>query len=1045
MRFAVSDRRGINMIPILYEKTETEFTSNGIGLLSDCIYCNVTEERNGLYECEFQYPQTGIHFEDITEGRIIACTHDEAGDVQAFDIYKSSKVIDGIVTFYARHISYRQNEIAVKPFTSQSCAGAIQALKTNSINTNPFSYWTDKAVDGEYKVSQIRALRGLLGGEQGSLLDRYGTGEYEWDNFTTKLHLHRGKDTDVEIRYGKNLIDLTDDSDFSDTYNGVAPFWIGTQMGEDDGEQEEVFVKLTEWAIYSENTTYGSRDIVIPLDLSGSFQEPPTEQELRTKAQSYLADSIAPNRNLKVDFVQLWQTEEYALYAPLERCKLCDTVTVVHPALNISTRQKIIKVVWDVLMDRYAEMELGDTKSTYSSLVREIVDPDLQEIEQQLKAVTQVADNTNQYFWHTEVESSIGANDTGAHITEITREEFMDDPANGGPNLLMRSNGIALRDGVTELARFKANGIQIGQDTEANVELLSDSLTFYGDDLEKVLEASADGVTTYISGVAAASFKTTGIEFNDELPMTIGNTTTFIKWIKENNTWKLKIQADEVEIGGVPALTTQDQLTITNIEYAYQLSSSGTTVPTGTWSSTPVAPTTTQYAWTRTTVTYSDGHQTISYTIGGKAGVNGQNGHDGASVSIIGTSVKYQSSSSGTTVPTGTWQSSIPSVSAGDYLWTRTIVNYSDGETTTSYSVARQGENGQDITSQYMWFRASEPYQGLNIKYTNYNNRININADGITLYDGNSDAVAQFGEGIKLGYGGGEYLHINAEGALVEVPIFWGEYYSDSPTTTATNTKKVALDLSTTRPFNARWNELASGGIIHVRAKATISYLNNGVRTTIEHTIPADFKKGESDYWNWTNTTYGTLQLQIFGNELAILLASNSSTTYLAAGDIVVYGYEDRPAPSFLLGTGVEAYGNALAIGKYNSPNEDYALMVGNGTSGVYRSNALEVDWNGNTIIAGTLTQGSDCRLKEHVDFIGEEAEVFIRELKPAHYIKDGKNHVGFYAQDVAEVDPWNCMTGEMNGYMTLGYSEIIAPLVTYCQRLEQRIKRLEA
>ena len=107
-----------------------------------------------------------IHFDDITEGRIIACTHDEAGDLQAFDIYKSSKVIDGIVTFYARHISYRQNEIAVKPFTSQSCAGAIQALKTNSINTNPFSYWTDKAVDGEYKVEAIRGLRGLLGGEQ---------------------------------------------------------------------------------------------------------------------------------------------------------------------------------------------------------------------------------------------------------------------------------------------------------------------------------------------------------------------------------------------------------------------------------------------------------------------------------------------------------------------------------------------------------------------------------------------------------------------------------------------------------------------------------------------------------------------------------------------------------------------------------------------------------------------------------------------------------------------------------------------------------------
>lgn len=121
-----------------------------------------------------------------------------------------------------------------------------------------------------------------------------------------------------------------------------------------------------------------------------------------------------------------------------------------------------------------------------------------------------------------------------------------------------------------------------------------------------------------------------------------------------------------------------------------------------------------------------------------------------------------------------------------------------------------------------------------------------------------------------------------------------------------------------------------------------------------------------------------------------------------------------------------------------------YVEIVGKGLGPGVRSNARTLDWNGNETIAGTLTQSSDKRLKEHIDYLGDDAVEFVRNLKPAHYTKDEADHVGFYAQDVAEVDKWNCMTGEMNGYMTLGYTELIAPLVAYCQHLEKRIAELE-
>lgn len=134
------------------------------------------------------------------------------------------------------------------------------------------------------------------------------------------------------------------------------------------------------------------------------------------------------------------------------------------------------------------------------------------------------------------------------------------------------------------------------------------------------------------------------------------------------------------------------------------------------------------------------------------------------------------------------------------------------------------------------------------------------------------------------------------------------------------------------------------------------------------------------------------------------------------------------------------------AIGQLNVEDTQglYLFIIGNGTADNARSNALTVAWNGNTAIAGTLTQGSDRRLKDHISYLDEDAIEFVRQLKPAHYIKDGADHVGFYAQDVESVDTWNCMIGEMNGYKTLGYTELIAPLVAYCQHLEKRIEELE-
>lgn len=128
-------------------------------------------------------------------------------------------------------------------------------------------------------------------------------------------------------------------------------------------------------------------------------------------------------------------------------------------------------------------------------------------------------------------------------------------------------------------------------------------------------------------------------------------------------------------------------VTIKSKAIEYLSGSSGTTAPTGTWQSTiPTVPQG-QYLWTRTTVTYSDGNQTVSYSAA-RQGVNG------TSPTVSSSKVQYQQSTSGTTVPTGTWVDTPPAAVAGQYMWSKTTATYSDGKTAVSYNVTRNGSNG---------------------------------------------------------------------------------------------------------------------------------------------------------------------------------------------------------------------------------------------------------------------------------------------------------------------------------------------------------------
>lgn len=342
------------MIPILYDTGENTFVTNGLGRLPDCVSCVVTEERNGIYECDFEYPITGKNFNKIKVGRIIAVSHDESGDVQPFDIVSFTRPIEGLVSFHCVHISYRQCYMTASGSGINSLAGAF-AMLSQAVPGNPFIYDTDKTSSGYLGAGDglPHSVRSILGGIEGSILDSYG-GEYEWNKWTVILHSARGKDREIAIRYGRNMLDYNEEFSTEGTYSSCVPYWT-------DGMDNVVGDR-----VISYGSTITGRGECVPLNLSDKFETQPTKAQLENSAMSYMSSSqtYLPAQTIRVEFIRLQDTEEFSGYKGLMRCGLCDTVMVYFPDYAEGKRFKIVRVEWDVLLERYNSMELGDLSTS---------------------------------------------------------------------------------------------------------------------------------------------------------------------------------------------------------------------------------------------------------------------------------------------------------------------------------------------------------------------------------------------------------------------------------------------------------------------------------------------------------------------------------------------------------------------------------------------------------------------------------------------------------------------------------------------------------
>lgn len=493
------------MIPILFDQGATDFTTNGIGRLSDTISCEVEEERNGLYELTMEYASNGIHANNIECGSIIVVKPNLAQSRQAFDVYKIEKNIDQRMKIYAHHISYRLNYIPVAPFTATGIQETITGLLSNSMETNPFSMTSDfDNTYSRYNQNEPKQFRACLGGTRGSILDVFsssGAGEYLWDNFSVSFLMHRGTDNGVQLRYAKNITDLQEETNNEDTCTGAIAYWHDTD--------ETVFLYgTTQYTPFADQVPVKK---TVLLDVSEDMEEMPTQAQLDSYALSYVQSLALFKQSIKVSFVDIWNTPEYRDFAQLESVNLCDTVKVIYEPLNITMTQKVIKTKFDVLNERYLEVEIGDSRSSLAKTLADTLG-NVDEIVKTNSRMTSIVQNIDRELGEVSSTVAVVSEDVNGLHGDITSLQQTSESINitiqniqtqveqgqvGMENYEERlSNVEGTTDKVETHFNFGVDGLTIQSSESAEYKTIVDNtgMRVVQGDTDNVLVADKDGV-----------------------------------------------------------------------------------------------------------------------------------------------------------------------------------------------------------------------------------------------------------------------------------------------------------------------------------------------------------------------------------------------------------------------------------------------------------------------------------------------------------------------------------------------------------------------
>lgn len=358
-------------VPILYDKANNDYSTLGLGLLKDASQAFATRKRNNFPFLEFTYPVFGVLFSQLEKGKkvVVDVGPGTRSKQQRFEIVRITKPQNGLVSVYCEHIALITEKTALNKGQKHTAISAQEALnqwRALLVPQRDFTVFTDlttvTAMDFS-EVGHFESAAEALGGKEGSILQKYN-GEYIFDNNEIRLMREGGKETGVVIAYGKNLVDLVQEETIESTYTSIRPYARANEEGASELVLPEVILDSSHVDKFPERR-------VQTVDLSS--RNPQTVAELRQFGQYYISSNQVglPRVNLKVKFADLYSATGEEQHRLLEQLELYDTVTVAFNKLGVNVNAKINQTVWNVLLDKYESIEIGDPRATLGSNQKE--------------------------------------------------------------------------------------------------------------------------------------------------------------------------------------------------------------------------------------------------------------------------------------------------------------------------------------------------------------------------------------------------------------------------------------------------------------------------------------------------------------------------------------------------------------------------------------------------------------------------------------------------------------------------------------------------
>lgn len=353
---------------ILFEKTEKNFNTRGLGILTDIVNPVITEMINGIYDMSFFYPINGKLYNEITHERIVYAKGPK--NYQAFRINSIEKSdLENGITVHAFHISYdlAGNFIEDTFIQNKGGDGAINQLLAKTTTPHNFTGTSNIQETFNSRIVRENVLNILIGTAENSFLNRAG-GQFERDNFRLNWLEQIGKDRGVKIKYRKNLTGLTFKVDYSNVITRIMP------QGFDALFLPEKYIDSPLIHQYSNVKIKNVKfDRIKSKKLNPNDKDAINHEEairsLRVQSKEYIEKLDKPAITADVSFIDLSQTEEYKQYKQLETIYIGDIVTVIHEPLGVELKKQMTSYQYDPILDSYIFMTLGDEKDFISGSV----------------------------------------------------------------------------------------------------------------------------------------------------------------------------------------------------------------------------------------------------------------------------------------------------------------------------------------------------------------------------------------------------------------------------------------------------------------------------------------------------------------------------------------------------------------------------------------------------------------------------------------------------------------------------------------------------